>query len=165
MLIAQNMTTENNLGLREKEPTKRLSLSRFLRGYVPKLPKKDLKAIAGEFKPVKFNKGDRIVGQGEPGDAMYLITRGRAQVLFTPLGGAFGTPSEEVAILEKGALLGEMALVFNQPRSATAVALEPVEAFSLSRDSGIYLQALFPAFWSQVKVVAENRQRENQQPT
>lgn len=170
------MTTENLPGsadtdqqlildIREQELAQRLHLLKLLQGYAPDLPEEHLEAIASQFEPVEFNEGHRIVVQGEPGYAMYLITQGRAQVVFTPFGGAFGAPSEELAILKEGDLLGEMALVFNQARSATAVALEPVKAFSLSRDSYYRLQALFPAFWGQVELVAEERQRINQQLT
>lgn len=151
--------------LRGRELAQRLQLLKLLQGYVPDLPERDLEAIANQFEPVKFDEGDRIVVQGEPGNAMYLITQGRAQVVFTPFGGAFGAPPQELAILKEGDLLGEMALVFNQPRSATAVALERVKAFSLSRDSSIHVQAFYPAFWGQVEVVAEERQRINEQST
>jgi len=170
------MTTESSLGsdpaesqlvldMREREQLRRLQLLKLLQGYVPDLPEQTLGAIASQFAPVEFNEGHRITVQDEPGNAMYLITKGTVQVLFTPFGGAFGASPQELARLGEGDLLGEMALVFNQPRSATAVALEPVEAFSLSWDSWIRLQALYPAFAAKVQEVAENRQRENEQST
>lgn len=175
IFITKNMTTEHRESdsagqqmiddLRERELTQRLHLLKLLQDYVPDLPEEHLKAIASQFELVEFDAGDRIVVQGEPGNAMYLLTQGRVQVVFTPFEGAFGAPSEELAILGEGDLLGEMALVFNQPRSATAVALEAVKAFSLTRDSSIRLQAFFPAFWGQVELVAERRLKENQQPT
>jgi CRP/FNR family transcriptional regulator, cyclic AMP receptor protein len=57
--------------------------------------------------------GKIIFAQGDPGDVMYFVVEGEAQIMI----GA--TPVETV---HSGGILGEMALIDAGPRSATAIA-------------------------------------------
>ena len=57
--------------------------------------------------------GKIIFAQGDPGDLMYVIVEGQAQIMID------GKVMETV---HSGGILGEMALIDNSPRSATAVA-------------------------------------------
>lgn len=74
----------------------------------------------------RHEAGAVIVREGEPGDRVFLLHTGRVRVMKTA-GGA------EVTLAEfgPGAVFGEMALIECAPRSATAVALEPVHLFTL----------------------------------
>jgi CRP/FNR family transcriptional regulator, cyclic AMP receptor protein len=65
-------------------------------------------------------KGTVIFRQGDRGDAMFLIRRGRVRILLE-----FGGGHEaDVAVLETGAFFGELSLLSEVPRTATAEALE-----------------------------------------
>jgi len=69
------------------------------------------------------------VREGDPGDAVHLIDRGHVAVrVATPLGDV-----ATVRILVPGDLFGEMAVLSDQPRMATIVALGAVETLSLHR--------------------------------
>ncbi len=59
--------------------------------------------------------GTAIVRKGEPGDAMYFIVSGEVCVHLHP----------EPVVLSSGSFFGEMALLFDAPRSATVVATRP----------------------------------------
>ena len=66
----------------------------------------------------RFDAGDRIIQQGEPGDSFYVICEGRASVLREDDGLA-----HPVAALEAGEFFGEVALLAGGPRTASVYAL------------------------------------------
>jgi CRP-like cAMP-binding protein len=64
------------------------------------------------------------VERGDPGDAMYIIVGGAAEV---DVGGRFHR-------LERGDFFGEMAVLAGKRREATVKAVEPVEALRIPGD-------------------------------
>lgn len=78
-----------------------------------------------------FSKDATIVAKDEPGDAMYIIARGRVKVVMPGDGG------REVIlnILKAGDFFGEMALVEkDSPRSADVVSAEDTRVLVLKRE-------------------------------
>lgn len=72
-------------------------------------------------KPGEYNKGDIIFEKGDYEPFMYDIYSGKVGIYSD-----FGTPDQKLlAELGESDFLGEMALIEDAPRSATAVALEP----------------------------------------
>ena len=67
---------------------------------------------------VDFGAGERVVQQGEAADACYVVDSGRLAVLVSD-----AAYERQVAVLEEGALFGEMGLLTGEPRSATVRAL------------------------------------------
>lgn len=76
----------------------------------------------------KFKKGDVIFRTNEDGDCAYIIDSGRVQI-FTD---SFGT-EVPVSILGPGEIFGEMAILDQSPRSASAKAIEDVQVSTVSR--------------------------------
>lgn len=77
----------------------------------------------------RYRRGDVVLREGDPGDAVHLIDRGHVAIrVATPLGEV-----ATVRILAAGGLFGEMAVLGDQPRMATVVALDAVETLSLHR--------------------------------
>ena len=71
----------------------------------------------------KFQQGEIIFRQGDPGDAMYDVASGKVGVY-----GAYGTDNEKLLTeLTAGDFFGEMGLLDKAVRSATVVALEDTE--------------------------------------
>ena len=66
----------------------------------------------------------------EPGDTFYLIQSGRVQI--TKI---MGDIEKTIDILEPGEIFGEMAILEEAPRSATAIALGKVIALEFTREN------------------------------
>ncbi|MBI4539889.1 MAG: GGDEF domain-containing protein [Gemmatimonadetes bacterium] len=84
--------------------------------------------LAGRTREEVFMPGAPIVEIGEPGDCLYILLDGNVQVLYPARSGEF-----ELARMGPGDFFGEMALLNNQPRSATVRALKPVRALALDK--------------------------------
>ena len=79
--------------------------------------------------PVAFEAGEVIFYEGEAGDAMYLIRAGGVAVIR----GSFDAPLI-LGYRDAGEFVGEMALIDDLPRSATVVALQPVQLLKITRE-------------------------------
>jgi CRP-like cAMP-binding protein len=88
------------------------------------LSPEDLRAIVEVGSRVTFPPGTAIVGQGDAGDAMYVMLEGTAEV---DIGGRYH-------VLHPGSIFGEMALLSARKRIATVKAVEPVEALRIPAD-------------------------------
>ncbi len=88
------------------------------------LTERQLRSLAKSAKVVAFPANARMVKQGEPGIAFYLLLSGAAEV-------RQGTRT--LAHLGPGQFFGEMTLVDEQPRSADVIATQPAECVVLSR--------------------------------
>jgi CRP/FNR family transcriptional regulator, cyclic AMP receptor protein len=74
-----------------------------------------LKPAAHAAQEVRFRAGEVIVHQGDPGDAIYVLTDGTAEVwlMDAPQGPAL------LRTIGPGHLFGETAVLYKGPRSAT----------------------------------------------
>ena len=72
------------------------------------------------MRQITYAKGDIIFRQGDPAAVMYDIISGKVGIF-----SGYQTEQEEkVAELAAGQIFGEMGMIGNEPRSATAVTLE-----------------------------------------
>ncbi len=85
-------------------------------------------------------QGSEVFAQGDAGDALYLVSRGTVSIRLP----GQGSHSHRIAAFGPGVIFGEMSLLEGKPRSATAVADEDVELWSLSRDRLDWLQDNHP---------------------
>lgn len=89
------------------------------------IPGDELARIARITREVAFAAGEALIYEGDIGDAAYLIIEGEVRVT---VGG------KEVASLERGQCVGEMAILDSEPRSATVTSLAPVRALKIERE-------------------------------
>ncbi|MFZ5368820.1 MAG: Crp/Fnr family transcriptional regulator [Spirochaetota bacterium] len=75
-----------------------------------------------------FQKGEIIFSEFEPGDAFYLIQSGRVQLVKI-----IGDIEKTLDILHPSEMFGEMAILEDSPRSATAIALDDVKVLEFNR--------------------------------
>ena len=67
-----------------------------------------------------YSKGDTICKQGDPGDAMYIISSGQVEISIRDNNGN----TYSALYLGAGQLIGEMALVDDGTRSASVIGIE-----------------------------------------
>ena len=104
------------------------------------LPRPALKLLARAMKPTTFGPGTALMEQGAEGDCMVVIRSGTVQVSMTGDDGI----CRILAQVGEGAVLGEMALLTKEPRSADVLALGVVEALVLELDAFSHLIADYP---------------------
>lgn len=75
-----------------------------------------------------FKAGEAVFLEGEWGDRMYLILSGRIAIIK----GDLDSPTI-LAYRSEGEMIGEMALLENQPRSASVIALDRLHLLSVNR--------------------------------
>ncbi len=93
--------TEKVLALRDAE-------------FFSMIPDEELNSVAQIAHEVNVSMGQQFIRQGERGDCLYLIVSGEAKVVLDDVG--------EIAQRGPKSLIGELAILWRQPRSANCVA-------------------------------------------
>lgn len=125
----------------------------FLEG----VPEEDRRRLLAATQRRRFARREVLFHEGDPGDTVHLLDRGRVAVRIT-------TPSGDVATLRvrgPGEVIGELALLdARSRRTATVVALERAETLALHRDQFADLRRRHPSVDAfLVNVLAEEVQR------
>ncbi len=89
-----------------------------------------LKLLAFTSKRMVFAQGQNLMRQGEMGNSAYLILSGEADVLLD-----MGTGPVKVAKVGRNSLVGEMAILRDQPRTATVTAATEVATLEITKES------------------------------
>ena len=121
--------------------------------FFAELDDRELASVAAAAKPRRYAKDEVIFHEDERGDVFCLIREGRVKVtMISPEG-------KEIilVILGPGDFFGEMALLDDEPRSATVVAIEPLEVMTIWRND--FLQLLSENFSIAKKVLKELSRR------
>ena len=74
-----------------------------------------------------FQPGEMIFCEFEPGDTFYLIQSGRVELVKI-----IGDIERTLDVLQPSEMFGEMAILENSPRSATAIALDVVKVLEFN---------------------------------
>ena len=96
--------------------------------------RRELRHLRPFLQPRSYRAGEYIFSQGEVGSAMYIIQRGAVDILQE------GEEEDQAQLLQRlqsGDFFGELALLSDLPRPASAVAYEPTETVVLFQN-GLY---------------------------
>jgi CRP-like cAMP-binding protein len=78
--------------------------------------------------PRSYDTGETIIAEGDTGLGLFVITKGSADVLK-----GRGVDQIKLATLGRGDIVGELALIDEQPRSASVIAVQPTECLLITR--------------------------------
>ena len=93
--------------------------------------------LADALESTSFDNNECIIQQGDSADCMYFVEDGFVRIVL-----GRGAESKEISVLKKGDYFGEMALVMNQPRSASVYAKGNAKCAKL--DVGAFERLLGP---------------------
>ncbi len=93
------------------------------------LSESDLKLVREATQELSFSAGQQIFKQGDPGDGLYIIRDGTVTI-------SVQSENNEKGVLSRinaGEMFGEMAVLDNEPRSATTTAETDVKVYFIPR--------------------------------
>ncbi|MEZ0372676.1 MAG: cyclic nucleotide-binding domain-containing protein, partial [Candidatus Sericytochromatia bacterium] len=112
-------------------------------------------ALAEKVQPLAYMPEQDVFARLESGGSLFLILEGQVGVLRKG-------ESEPLILLGEGEIFGEMALYFNQPRSATIRTMDYCKFFEIEYRHVRTLSARFPWFGLRLEEMARQRQQGNQ---
>jgi CRP-like cAMP-binding protein len=96
--------------------------------FFEKLNDKQLKILAKHLHERHFEENEYLFEVNHPGAALFIIMRGEVAVETTS-----DKTAIELARIKSGEFLGELALLDETPRSASARAVRPTQTYALFR--------------------------------
>ncbi|MEO7000622.1 MAG: Crp/Fnr family transcriptional regulator [Ktedonobacterales bacterium] len=120
------------------------------------LDAEEVRELAKTMRRRAFRAGEVIFHRDDPGQVLYIIHEGKVRIYITSPEG------QEVALAVFGPndSFGEMALLDGQPRSASAIALDAVDTYTLQRNDFVNVVIHHPRIAVQVMSVLSRRLRQ-----
>ncbi|MEQ1612008.1 MAG: cyclic nucleotide-binding domain-containing protein [Hyphomicrobiaceae bacterium] len=110
-----------------------------------------LKLLAFTSERMAFEPGQMVFHQGEVGDAAYVIIEGQADVLVDSPKGAVS-----VATVERNALIGEVAILCDVPRTASIKAITLLDTLRITKAQFLELLTEYPELSIEImKILAQ----------
>ena len=87
--------------------------------------------LAAQARELSFRKNTVLINEGDPGESMYIIKSGVVKVFVSDDDG------RELVLYEQGmgAVIGDISLLDDEPRSASVMTLEPVIALMIGKQA------------------------------
>ncbi|MDX5360458.1 MAG: cyclic nucleotide-binding domain-containing protein [Alphaproteobacteria bacterium] len=111
-----------------------------------------LKLLAFASERIRFDAGQTVCRQGDPGDAAYVIISGEADILVDGPDGPI-----QVATVRDHGFIGEIAILIDVPRTATIRAHTELVALQIKKDLFFRMVREYPGV--AVEVMRELAQR------
>ncbi len=124
-----------------------------------KIDKAKLKLLAFTSERVIFREGELICRQGETGDAAFIIIDGTADILISGNGSDI-----KVAEVGRNAIIGEIAILIDVPRTATVAATSELVTLRITKELFFNLVQEFPQIAVEImRVLAQRLEATNEQ--
>ncbi|HUH92847.1 MAG TPA: cyclic nucleotide-binding domain-containing protein [Casimicrobiaceae bacterium] len=118
------------------------------------LPAEGIHEILDHLGERHLRAGHVLFRAGDPGDALYIVARGRVEVLQRAPG---SSGEERIAELGEGKAFGEMALLSGAPRTATVQAVVDTDLLKIEKERFDQLQASDPLLANAVRHLSHER--------
>ena len=99
-------------------------------------------AMTSELRLREYGKDELIFRQGDETKEVYIVLKGKVRIFKTSPGGDETT----IAIFARNDIIGEMAAIDGQPRSATGKAIGTVSLLTIAQDRFVYHARNTPNF-------------------
>jgi CRP-like cAMP-binding protein len=113
----------------------------------------ELDMLAARARFLAFPKGATPIEEDAPGTSMFVIAKGRVNV-------AVDSDPKPIATLGAGDIVGEMSLLTGARRSATVIAIEPVEVLEVNKEAFAHVLHHSPTLVGRFVEMLLRRQRE-----
>lgn len=123
--------------------------------FFTKLSSAEAQALIDRLIIRRFGNDQIIFHLGDPAGLLYIITKGKVKISHSSADGQEAV----LAILGEGDFFGELALLDDSPRSATAEAIDITETLTLHRDDFLNYLDNNPAFTRHVLQILAKRIR------
>ncbi len=114
----------------------------------------EMEFLAHRLKRIRFAPGETVVTQGDEGDSLYIVVKGKLRVMLS----ANHDRSDQVAILQPGSIFGEMSLLTGDLRSASVIAMEQVDCDRLDKVDFAEVLIRRPDLVASICLVMDQRQ-------
>ena len=118
------------------------------------LPEGVRERLAAASVPIAFSPGDTLVREGDPPGDVFALATGRVRIMA-------GDQHRTLATLAAPALVGEMSVVLDQPRSATIVATAPSAGLRIPKLAIAAVIESEPGFGQELQAFAQLRSASN----
>lgn len=106
------------------------------------LPEKDIETIVHDLRLKEFGRDDIIFRQGDESHEVYFVLKGKVRIFTTSPSGN----ETSIAIFSTNDVIGELAAVDHEARSATAKAITPVSLLSMAQEHFLHHLETMPRF-------------------
>ena len=117
-----------------------------------KIDKPKLKLLAFTSERVVFHSGETVCRQGDAGDAAFIIVDGTADILINGNGSDI-----KVAEVGRNAIIGEVAILIDVPRTATVAATSELITLRITKEPFFNLVQEFPEIAVEIMRVLAHR--------
>jgi CRP/FNR family cyclic AMP-dependent transcriptional regulator len=105
--------------------------------------------------PLNLQKGQRLFERGDPGGTMYVVMKGRIEISVVSEAGR----KISLNLIGSGNCFGEVSMIDNQIRTASAVALEPTSLQPIGRSTFFAAARLCPELAITIAEILSERVR------
>jgi zinc transporter ZupT len=119
------------------------------------LPAEQIEQILPCIQDRQLKAGEILFRAGDAGDALYIVGRGKIEVLTEP--GPGNAACSPIAALGEGHAFGEMALLSGEPRTATIRAIEDTTLLKIGKQDFEQLVAADPTLAEAVQRISHQR--------
>ncbi len=123
------------------------------------IPGESLEKLARRMRLETYGGGEVLFQENQAGRSMYMLVSGKAQVVKQ----VKGRGEQELAVVGPGAIVGEMSLLLEQPRSATVRLMEDSQVIRMNPRAFKKLASDHAEFVEHLSHLVEARCHENQE--